>query len=47
MLIFDAPAHAERFFKEIEQEVREMPRDLQKMPAIGARHGVTFLPPAA
>lgn len=47
MLIFDAPAHAESFFKEIHREVRRMPQDLAKMPQIGERHGITFLPPAA
>lgn len=46
MLIFDAPAHAEGFFKEIDREVRKLPDDLAKMPAIGDRHQVTFLPPA-
>jgi quercetin dioxygenase-like cupin family protein len=45
MLIFDAPAHTEDFFRETESEVREMPADLAKVPAIGARHGITFLPP--
>jgi mannose-6-phosphate isomerase-like protein (cupin superfamily) len=47
LLIFDAPAHAEMFFKELEREVRQLPDDLRKMPAIGARHQVTFLPQAA
>jgi quercetin dioxygenase-like cupin family protein len=47
MLIFDAPAHAESFFKDVHREVRDMPRDLEKMPVLGARHGITFLPPAA
>jgi quercetin dioxygenase-like cupin family protein len=46
MLIFDAPAHSEGFFRDTEREVREMPADLPKVPAIGARHGITFLPPA-
>jgi quercetin dioxygenase-like cupin family protein len=44
MLIFDAPAHAEMFFKELEREVQTLPDDLRKMPAIGERHQVTFLP---
>ena len=44
MLIFDAPAHAESFFRELEREVKEMPRDLAKVPAIGDRHQVRFLP---
>lgn len=46
MLVFDAPAHAEAFFKEIDAQVREMPRDAAKIPAIGAAHGVNFMPPA-
>jgi quercetin dioxygenase-like cupin family protein len=46
MLIFDAPAHAEAFFKEVDREVTEVPRDLQKLPQIGARHGLHFAPAA-
>jgi quercetin dioxygenase-like cupin family protein len=46
MLIFDTPAHAEGFFREVEREVRELPVDLPKVPAIGARYGIHFLPPA-
>ncbi|MGJ0506943.1 MAG: cupin domain-containing protein [Methylocystis sp.] len=42
LLIFDAPAHAESFFKDIDREVTELPRDLAKVPQIGARHGVAF-----
>jgi quercetin dioxygenase-like cupin family protein len=44
LLVMDAPAHAEGFFHDAEREVREMPRDLAKVPAIGARHGIQFLP---
>jgi hypothetical protein len=44
MLIFDAPAHAESFFKDVDREVRAVPRDLPKLPAIGARHGLDFMP---
>jgi len=47
MLIFDAPSHAEGFFKDVEREVNRLPQDLSKVPAIGARHGIRFLPPAA
>jgi uncharacterized RmlC-like cupin family protein len=47
MLIFDAPAHAEGFFRDVEREVTEMPRDLAKVPVIGQRHGIEFLPPPA
>jgi len=42
MLIFDAPAHAESFFKDMNREVVEFPRDLAKVPQIGERHGVVF-----
>lgn len=45
VLIFDAPAHAESFFREVDQEVRG-PDDMAKVPAIGSRHGIEFLPPA-
>jgi quercetin dioxygenase-like cupin family protein len=45
MLIFDAPAHAEGFFRDAALEVRDIPRDLPKVPEIGARHGIHFLPP--
>lgn len=45
MLIFDAPAHAEAFFKDVAREVTEMPRDLPKVPEIGDRHGLHFLRP--
>ncbi|HEY1286982.1 MAG TPA: cupin domain-containing protein [Burkholderiales bacterium] len=45
VLIFDAPAHAESFFREAEREIREMPRDLAKVPALGKRHQINFRPP--
>jgi quercetin dioxygenase-like cupin family protein len=45
MLIFDAPAHAEAFFKDVDREVTAIPGDLPKLPEIGARHGLHFLPP--
>jgi mannose-6-phosphate isomerase-like protein (cupin superfamily) len=47
VLIFDAPAASEPFFRDTAGEVRELPRDLAKMPEIGARHGLHFLPPPA
>jgi len=39
MLIFDAPAHMEGFFKEVDREVTKLPADLAKLPEIGTRHG--------
>lgn len=43
MLIFDAPAHAEAFFKDVDREVKEMPRDLPKALQIGDRHQIHFV----
>lgn len=45
LLIFDAPAHAESFFRDAEREIREMPRDLAKVPALGQRHQINFRVP--
>lgn len=45
VLILDAPAHAAGFFKEVDREVKHLPADGAKVPAIGAKHGVHFLPP--
>ena len=42
VIIFDAPAHAESFFRDVDREVKEMPRDLGKVPVIGERHGIHF-----
>ena len=47
LIIFDAPAHAESFFREAGREVKEMPRDLAKVPAIGKRHQINFRVPKA
>ncbi len=44
VLIFDAPAHAESFFREMDREVRDIPADLHKVPAIGERHDIHFEP---
>jgi quercetin dioxygenase-like cupin family protein len=46
MLVFDAPAHAETFFKAVDRQVRQ-PADFPKVPAIGAEHGIHFVAPAA
>lgn len=41
MIIFDAPAHAESFFREVDREVKG-PADLPKVPVIGRRHPIAF-----
>ena len=46
MLIFDAPAHTEGFFRDLDREVKELPCDLAKVPAIGERHQIHFRAPA-
>jgi len=46
MLIFDVPAHAGKFFKEVNREVTELPRQLPKVIEIGARNGIYFAPPS-
>ena len=43
VLIFDAPAHAESFFRDVDREVKEMPRDLPKALEIGQRHEIHFV----
>ena len=45
MLIFDAPAHAEAFFRDVDREVKEIPRDMAKVPEIGDRHQIRFVRP--
>jgi len=47
VLIFAAPAHGSEFFMEINRDVRDIPADLGKIPDIGKRHGIEFMPPAA
>jgi quercetin dioxygenase-like cupin family protein len=47
MIIFDTPAHAESFFREVHREVRQVPGDLAKVPAIGERHDIHFVRPRA
>jgi hypothetical protein len=46
LLIVDAPAHTEGFFKDCDREVKS-PADFSKMPAIGRRHGIRFAAPAS
>jgi quercetin dioxygenase-like cupin family protein len=43
VLIFDAPAHAESFFRDMDREVKEMPRDMPKALEIGERHQIHFV----
>jgi quercetin dioxygenase-like cupin family protein len=43
MLIFDTPAHAGEFFRDIDREVKDFPREAYKMGEIGARHGIHFI----
>jgi quercetin dioxygenase-like cupin family protein len=45
LLVFDAPAHTEGFFRDVYREVKEVPGDLHKMPEIGDRHGLHFVRP--
>lgn len=45
MLIFDAPAHAGAFFKRVDREVKELPRDLPLVLGIGESTGIHFLQP--
>lgn len=44
VVIFDAPAHAESFFKEVDRDVKA-PDDMAKVPGIGLRNGIRFAPP--
>jgi uncharacterized cupin superfamily protein len=47
VLIFAAPAHGSEFFVELNSEVRSIPDDLVKIPQIGLRHGIEFMPAPA
>lgn len=47
VLIFAAPAHGSEFFHELSKEIRSLPEDAQKMPEIGERHGIHFMPPVS
>ena len=44
VLIFAAPAHSSEFFEDVNREVVTVPDDLAKIPAIGQRHGIEFMP---
>lgn len=43
VLVFDAPATAEGFFREAAREVVTYPDDLVRVPEIGARHQLRFV----
>lgn len=45
VLVFDAPAAAEGFFRDVHREVTQMPRDAALVPRIGERHGLRFVAP--
>lgn len=47
VLIFAAPAHGSEFFREVNDEVRSLPEDGAKIPAIGERHGIHFVSAAS
>jgi quercetin dioxygenase-like cupin family protein len=47
VLIFAAPAHGTEFFEELNSEVRKLPEDASKIPQIGERHGIHFMPAKA
>ena len=47
VLVLDAPATAEGFFRDADREIKVFPDDLKKVPEIGARHGMRFIPPTA
>jgi hypothetical protein len=44
VLIFAAPAHGTEFFQDLNNEVRSLPEDQAKIPSIGERHGIHFMP---
>ena len=44
VLIFAAPAHGSEFFQELDQAVRSLPEHGAKIPEIGERHGIHFMP---
>ena len=44
VLIFAAPAHGSEFFHELNHAIRTVPDDLAKIPEIGGRHGIEFMP---
>jgi mannose-6-phosphate isomerase-like protein (cupin superfamily) len=47
VLIFAAPAHGSEFFQDLNSEIRSLPEDASKIPQIGERHGIHFMPAKA
>ena len=45
VLVMDAPATAEGFFRDANREIVNYPEDLAKVPAIGLKHGMRFQVP--
>ena len=44
VLIFASPAHGSEFFQEISEQVGATPDGIAKVPEIGRRHGIEFMP---
>jgi quercetin dioxygenase-like cupin family protein len=44
VLIFAQPGHASEFFEQLNEEVRSLPEDLEKLPEIASRHGIEMMP---
>jgi len=43
VLIFAAPGHSSEFFEDLNNEVRNLPQDLAKVPEIGMRHRIEMM----
>jgi quercetin dioxygenase-like cupin family protein len=44
VLIFAQPGHSSEFFEQLNDEVRNLPEDLHKLPEIASRHGIEMMP---
>lgn len=47
VLIFAAPGHSSEFFEDLNNEVRNIPDDLHKVPEIGRRHRIEMMEASA
>lgn len=45
VLVFDAPSTVGGFFTDCDSQVKSLPQDLEKVPEIANKYGLTFLPP--